>query len=92
MALITDVNMTVEVLTRDVAIPNFTTPTGRKYSIAPSDIVPGTYKVVSEVGDLPAELSGAFTGRMRAERAIHNYLVALWNYSDHKAEKKKVSA
>lgn len=77
-----------EVLTRETAIPNLTSPTGRKFGVRQFPPNPSLYEVVfvdSKPGEIPAVFNNhRFTKRKYAEDALLKYLTEFWDTSDSK--------
>lgn len=74
-----------EVLTRETAIPNKTTPTGRVIGCVPLEHNPAmlTIRFVDgKGGEVPEPLQGLWTGLRQADEAIKDYLTKFWNTSD----------
>lgn len=80
-----------EVLTRESAIPNFTTPTGRKLGVRQFEPNPSLYEVVfvdKKPGEIPAVFQNhRFTKRKYAEAALLSYLNEFWDTSDNNKRK-----
>jgi hypothetical protein len=82
---------TVAVLTRETALPLFTSPTGRSFKIQPWLTNPGLYEIAysdKKPGEMPRELVGKlYTSRKRAEEALTKYLTEFWDLSDSNKKK-----
>lgn len=83
-----------ELLTREVGLRDFITPTGRKL-----DAVPDAQRslfwikfVDGKGGQLPQALAGSFTGKYRAEMAIREFITEFWDISDAASKKPKVTS
>ena len=80
-----------EVLTREKAIPEGVTPTGRKLGVFP---VKGTalYEIKyvdNKPGSIPFEYDGFYTGLIHAQRDLDRFLGKLWDASDAVVEKRR---
>lgn len=76
-----------EVLTRETAIPNLTTPTGRKLGVRYLPQNPNLVEIVfadSKPGELPDKLKGLYTKKSLALAAVNKYLHEFWDTSDNK--------
>jgi hypothetical protein len=78
--------MTVQVLTRETAIPELTTPTGRKFGIRPFDQNPSLLEIHyadGKPGELPEKFKHhRFTKKELAVNYIKKYLEEFWDISD----------
>lgn len=76
-----------EVLTREKAIPELMTPTGRKLGVRYFPPNPNLVEVVfadSKPGELPDKLKGLYTKKALALQAVNKYLEEFWDTSDSK--------
>lgn len=80
-----------EVLTREEALKELKTPTGRQLTVAPRK--QGTLFEIKfsdgKGGHLPDSMNGLFTSPTRAKAALMKYLEDFWNTSDSVKRKEK---
>lgn len=83
---------TVEILTRDKALPQGISPVGVKYLPVKVAFNEALYKVQASKGAVPEDLDGMFTSLLRCQGAIKEYLTRRWDESDSIAEKNRKRA
>lgn len=86
---------TLQVLTRETGILNWTTPTGRRVALFPWNANPSMLEIkwMNDKGEpiggaLPEKLQGKFTSRKAAEPYIHEYMTTFWDEAEKQAGKK----
>lgn len=76
----------VQVLDRKTAIPQLTSPTGRKFGVRQYAANPGLYEIHfddKKPGELPTEFQNhKFTQKKVALEYLTKYLTDFWNTSD----------
>ena len=82
-----------EILTREKGIKENIIPTGRKFAVVPDKQLGLCWIkfIDGKGGSIPAELSGAYTGRMRAQQALTDFVTRFWDLSDSASKKPKVT-
>lgn len=81
----------VEVLTRDKAVPKGILPTGRTIGIKAikgSGLFEIKY-IDDKPGDVPDKYAGKYTGLTQATRHMNEFLNDFWDLSDKSASRKK---
>jgi hypothetical protein len=86
--------MADEVLTRKKGLREGIMPTGRKLGVVPDRqmALHWVQYVDGKGGTLPYELQGSFTGRMKAQQALDEFLVKFWDISENASRKPKVTS
>jgi hypothetical protein len=86
--------MVDEVLKREDCINKGIIPTGRKFGV----FVDGSSSFYwvrfadGKGGQVPNELSGAFTGKVRADDALREYVKRFWDISENASKKSRANA
>lgn len=79
---------TAEVLTRETALPNLTSPTGRKFEVRSYAPNPSLFEIAfadKKPGELPREFQNhKFTKKDLALKYLQKYLEDFWDTSDSK--------
>jgi hypothetical protein len=84
--------MTVEILTREKALPKNIAPTGIQYSVVDVEWNNALKRIKSSQGPVPSNLSGLYTSTKRANAEVVQFLKSLWDMSDEQAKKNKSKA
>ena len=79
------------VLTREEALENFTSPMDRTYGVVKDKKQPNLFKIAlvdGRGGDIPKEFEGNFTKPLHAEQVIRAHLSNLWDMAKAKSKAK----